>query len=674
MIRVLFTSVFVIGCLSAVAPFSTQAATIAKPANNLSLVGHWSFDEGATTVFGDSSGYGNTGGIKNGAVWSSGKRGRAVDFDGSNDYAEISSVTNLKYTGADMTMSAWIYPDATETEGAYIISKPWNGSGQYNYRLTYDSGRTISLCLYGNANSCVSTTATAARGEWSHIAATISSGGTVTIYINGGLAISAAHGLVSWTPSSGDANLPLSIATLYPYGEGWGGNTAFSFDGKIDDVRIYTRVFSPAEITGLFRSGETVRKTASKTGLLGYWNFDEGTSTIAGDFSGNGYTGTLGSGQTWTTGKRGGAINFDAVDDVVTTTYAAGDQANWTMMAWVYDTKNNGAYRAIIQTNLASDDALYIYPAGTLGYWPCGTAGAVPPNQWVFVTATYEAGVGFKYYINGILAGTGGTCADATDWDFLKFGGHSAGDGERWGGKMDDIRIYTRVLGASEIESIYRSGQTKINAPHDTKLTEGLVGYWTFNGKDLTGTTAADISGQNNNGTLSNAIPVIGKVGQALQFDGTDDKVDLPTSISTGGTANWTGSVWIKTTSSAGQYIMTNQSGGPVTNALRVVSGVINYFHYDGTWQTESGTTAVNDGNWHHLAWVNSSNQTMDMYVDGVLDANDVTSDTTNNGPLNRIGEFWGSGQGVIGSLDELRIYSRTLTAAEVRQLYLMGR
>jgi hypothetical protein len=65
------------------------------------LVGHWTFNEGSGTVAGDSSGLWNTGTLINGPVWSTGKIGGALDFDGSDDY--ISTGNFIEDTG---TLSA----------------------------------------------------------------------------------------------------------------------------------------------------------------------------------------------------------------------------------------------------------------------------------------------------------------------------------------------------------------------------------------------------------------------------------------------------------------------------------------------------------------------------------------------------------------------------------------
>src|SRR3989344_8190545 len=67
-----------------------------------------------------------------------------------------------------------------------------------------------------------------------------------------------------------------------------------------------------------------------------------------------------------------------------------------------------------------------------------------------------------------------------------------------------------------------------IQAPKYIGLTNGLVGYWSFDGKDMAGVTAYDRSGQNNNGTLTNGpVRAIGKIGQGLSFDGSNDYVNI---------------------------------------------------------------------------------------------------------------------------------------------------
>jgi hypothetical protein len=127
---------------------------------------------------------------------------------------------------------------------------------------------------------------------------------------------------------------------------------------------------------------------------------------------------------------------------------------------------------------------------------------------------------------------------------------------------IDDVRIYNRALSPDEIKRLYITGAAgKLGvAANNDSLAQGLVGYWTFDGKDMAGAmgitsarTAYDRSGNGNNGKYWNATntpAVNGKLGQALGFDGSDDYVTLPPATKnpvSGGTAV-TISAWFKGT------------------------------------------------------------------------------------------------------------------------------
>ncbi len=70
------------------------------------LVGYWKFDEGSGTTATDSSGNGNTGTIY-GATWVDGKSGKALSFDGNDDYV-VSTTVNFSTGSADRTISFWV--------------------------------------------------------------------------------------------------------------------------------------------------------------------------------------------------------------------------------------------------------------------------------------------------------------------------------------------------------------------------------------------------------------------------------------------------------------------------------------------------------------------------------------------------------------------------------------
>lgn len=96
-----------------------------------------------------------------------------------------------------------------------------------------------------------------------------------------------------------------------------------------------------------------------------------------------------------------------------------------------------------------------------------------------------------------------------------------------------------------------------------------------------------------------------------------------------------------------------------------------------------SNSTTLNDGNWHHFATVvttdtvTSGNNTITLYIDGVLDQGTISRNGSGYGAVAqnlRIGYTEGGGGYFNGSIDEVRIYNTALTAAQIQALYNQGR
>jgi hypothetical protein len=239
-------------------------------------VGVWTFDEGSGGTAHDKSGYKNHGTIYNGATWVTGEEntphwyvnegeGRyAMSFDGLNDMVRVSPSNPFEYRGEDITISFWAKPDSAETTGGKMISKPWNGNGQYNYWISYNSNKTVNIRLYGSSSWRSNTTKKLSANAWNHIVMTVvGTTKNVIVYFNGKMVKDTTHNITGWTPSAGDRNIPLSIGTLYPYGT-WGGNTGFSFNGLIDEVCIYERALSSSEIQQHYADGAEKHQIALK--------------------------------------------------------------------------------------------------------------------------------------------------------------------------------------------------------------------------------------------------------------------------------------------------------------------------------------------------------------------------------------------------------------------------
>ena len=215
-----------------------------------------------------------------------------------------------------------------------------------------------------------------------------------------------------------------------------------------------------------------------------------------------------------------------------------------------------------------------------------------------------------------------------------------------------------------------------IQAPKYIGLNSGLVGYWSFDGKDMAGVTAYDRSGNSNNGTLTNGpVRAIGKIGQGLSFDGSDDYISIsnfcPSISNTAGTI----SAWVKPdvdnqATDNNDYIFNCQAGHQPS--LFILGGSIPDYEFRRFTARTVATTRPRANVWVHLiATWNTSIQT--IYVNGVQEDSDATVSTTQSG-AGYIGIFGGTTGSWDGLIDDVRVYNRALSASEIQRLYNLGR
>ncbi|HEV8725280.1 MAG TPA: LamG-like jellyroll fold domain-containing protein [Candidatus Binatia bacterium] len=199
------------------------------------LVAHWTFDEGSGTTASDASGNGNTATLINGPVWSAGKVGSALYFDGIDDNLVVANSSSLNLSGS-FTLSAWVNPASAFTDFRSILVK------NYTYYL-YAS--VAGYCGSGNplggfavsVDNTVCQASPLPANTWIHIALTYD-GSTLTLYRNGvAVANAAAAGALSLTTET------LQIGASQ-YGE--------YFQGLIDEVRIYNRALTATEIQAFY--------------------------------------------------------------------------------------------------------------------------------------------------------------------------------------------------------------------------------------------------------------------------------------------------------------------------------------------------------------------------------------------------------------------------------------
>ncbi len=490
-------------------------------------------------------------------------------------------------------------------------------------------------------------------------------------------------------------------------------------------------------------SAAVLNKPANNLGLVGYWNFNEGTSTIATDFSGRGNFATTvnmalppTSTSGWGTGKRGGGLNFDGTNDYVSIANEQNfdfDQTNaFSISSWVYRnaaTDEDAIFEKVVQTGgLYTGYALFVVqPAGDpqclagnclkfaiviadgSAIVATSSAGALTTGRWNHVAITYSGSAnrtGMKIYLNGVDRTTesysdvlpGGSMLNNAP---LYIGVDRPDDPCCFfNGKIDEVRVYSRALSAGEAATLYKTGASKLNTSQNKRLTSGLVGMWDFSGANTDWRTnkTNDFSGNGNTGVMTNmstsTTPGIGKLGQALNFDGVNDYVNSDPIANDVQSGSYSVSFWFKlrnnfnSTTPVGQtllHVADPSSNNDIYFLLDVcglcISGVPGKLGF-GTGNGGGGHNSVGSisaswtrETWYHVVGTFSTVSGTVLYIDGVENA---TNPATTRGSTASLKASIGANSDTPslffdGSIDEVRVYNRAITATETKQLYLLG-
>ena len=219
-------------------------------------ISHWKFDERQGTVAYDSVGD-NDGNIY-GATWTIGQIDAALNFDGVNDYVNVTNNSSQQIATNQITLGAWIKltADVGNTQGRIICKETagnWGISWGFELFGNGYSGSTGNQLAFHDSSGtagyiCLSQTHLAI-GQWYHVAVT-DNAGQIRIYINGLLDKSSNSGYGIPTLISA----PINIGTSNPA-------STFYFNGMIDDVRFYDVALSAEEILQLYQSGLSKKAT-----------------------------------------------------------------------------------------------------------------------------------------------------------------------------------------------------------------------------------------------------------------------------------------------------------------------------------------------------------------------------------------------------------------------------
>jgi len=209
--------------------------TVVRGAEDPNLIGWWMFDEGSGTTAFDASGKGNEAQFVGNPQWvSEGRFGRAVQFNGTTDYLAAPDSASLDIKGDKLTLAAWVKANAWATSH-FIRKIADTGTGSiYMLRVQANTLRAIFTTSAGALTVLGATTVRAQ--EWVHVAF-VYDGAEGRVYLNG-----VVDGRGNIAGDLIESNNELRIGR---------GEPAGYFNGTIDDVRVYNRALTDAEIKAL---------------------------------------------------------------------------------------------------------------------------------------------------------------------------------------------------------------------------------------------------------------------------------------------------------------------------------------------------------------------------------------------------------------------------------------
>jgi hypothetical protein len=616
-----------------------------SPPSPPGLVAGYGFNEGGGNTTQDVSGNNLTGTI-DGATWTSqGRFGQALTFDGVDDWVTVTDDNALDLTTA-LTVEAWVY--LTTASGVRdIVIKEGAGVDVYNLYARNFSGLPESNVFVGGSNWTAVGTDALPVNTWTHVAGTYD-GAAVRLYVNGVQ--------VASTPQAGTFALSAGALRI-------GGNSLWGeyFQGRIDEIRIYNRALTVAELQADMNTpvGGTLVDTAPPV------------------LSGGQPTGTLPAGTTQTTlsvtsnelsncryGTSPG-VAYAAMPSPFATT--GGTMHNSLLAGLV----NGGSYTYYVRCqdpagNANISDTVIAFTVAPGGDTIPPTVGITAPVQGATVaglftinaTASDNVGVaGVQFMVNGVNLGSEDTSAPfSAPWDTTTFSNGS-----------HQLTARARDAAGNVTTSV------PVNVAVVNSQVSGLVAAYGFD--EGTGSATQDVSGNGLTGTISGAIwTTQGRFGPALTFDGVNDWVTVADAAPLDLTTALTLEAWVYPTASGGgawrNVLIKEQAAGEVYNLYSKANTNVPavYVAPEGGGALDArGKSAVPLNTWTHLA-ATYDGTTLRLFVNGTQAATRALTGSliTSAGAL-RIGgnSLWG--EFFKGRIDEIRIYNRALSVAEIQ-------
>jgi hypothetical protein len=328
----------------------------------------------------------------------------------------------------------------------------------------------------------------------------------------------------------------------------------------------------------------------------------------------------------------------------------------------IFDFSNSTGHRILLERdgNAPKEDWFFYFISSAGSFNQHTISNVLENNVWYHIVISWNS-TNVNMYFNNVLKVNNQSSSHFRNSSAYTSNTIGKTTSDQINGYLDDFRIYDRALSAAEVEKLYLEGSDR-----------GLIAHYKFDG-DLTDET--DITGQL---TEPNGNITYNTITQSAIFTSTvstnytltpDINKNVPLSFS----------FWFRTLTSTDQTMMAYGDYDSKSPSIQFdVNGSRLKIHtaLDVPW-TISPESSVSINTWYHCVYTldNSNSVNTKLYLNGVLKQSSTGTASKTLGTYKNlvIGESGDAGRGFNGNIDDLRIYDRALSAAEVEKLYLEG-
>jgi sialidase-1 len=424
-------------------------------------------DEYSGLVSPDLSGADNDARLRGGATLGTGRFDEAVTLDGVDDYVHVPFAESLAIGASEFTAMAWIRYGVSTADQAILWAYNQGDYAQVWLRAEPNSKRIRGFIQSGSGTASVASAGAYADNVWHHVALQRAAG-QLRLWVDGVMVASSAAPSGSISP-----NRPFKMYA----GQRMDGTQRFR--GQLDEVRIYRRALSGAEIGDI-----RARNAVTAPGAVLRLPFTANSPTTP-DTSGAGNLAFVRGGATVRGGRFGNALGLDGVDDYIHLPYSGSldlDAADFTVSAWIRytgDTTKHAIFWAYGWGSATGQIWLRAHPAenrlvtrveSPSGFASFGTPATYGDGEWHHVVLQRTADQ-LSLWVDGVKVATApglpGSVTAGHDGGILGlFVGRRPDGADRFIGEVDELRIYNRALDASELAEIYAT---------NTLITDSLV-------------------------------------------------------------------------------------------------------------------------------------------------------------------------------------------------------